>query len=180
MIVLDYKIGSNSDHGEPGLAGDPSSGRPRIIVLYTTIEGTLAALDAAIHLAKGLEARIVLLVAAELAIYYPLDHPPVAASFFDKVCTAILEELQLDESAIRREIYFCRRQVQCLEAMLEPGSLVVLGTRNRKWQRAEFRLARTLKELGHDALLVRPSTEGAHSWSVVQRLLKTNPESKPA
>jgi hypothetical protein len=180
MIPLDHKVGANSDNGEPGLACDRGGGRPRITVIYTSIEGTLAALDAAVQLSKGLQARIVLLVAAELAIYYPLDHPPVAASFFERVSSAILEELQLDESVIRREIYFCRRQVQCFEATLEPGSLVVLGTKNRKWQGWERRLAHTLEVLGHDAVLVRPIAQGGHSWSVVQRLLSGNPESKQA
>jgi hypothetical protein len=180
MMLQNYTVGSDSDYGEPGLAWDPGSRRLRITVVYTTIEGTLAALDAAVHLSKGLGANIVLLVAEELAIYYPLDHPPGAASFFEKVCRAILQELQLDESSIKLDIHFCRRQEQCFEAALEPRSLVVLGTKNRWWQRRERRLARNLKTLGHDAVLVRPRAEGSHSRSVVQRLVNEDPESKPA
>ena len=180
MILLDHKVGSNSDNGEPGPTYDRGGGRPRITVIYTNIEGTLAALNAAVNLSKGLEAKIVLLVAAELGIYYPLDHPPVAASFFERVSAAILEELRLEEIGIRREIYFCRRQAQCFEARLAPRSLVVLGTNNHYWQRRERRLAHTLKLLGHDAVLVRPSAETSHSWSVVQRLVNENPESKRA
>jgi hypothetical protein len=180
MILLDHRFGSNSDNGETGPTCDSGGGRPRITVIYTNIEGTLAALNAAVNLSKGLEAKIVLLVAAELGIYYPLDHPPVAASFFEKVSGAILEEMRLEEFAVRREIHFCRRQVECLEARLAPRSLVVLGTNNRRWQLRERRLAHTLKLLGHDALLVRPSAETSHSWSVVQRLVNENPESKLA
>lgn len=178
MILQNYTVGSDSDHGESGLACDGGNWRLPVTVVYTTIEGTLAALDAAARLSKGLRAKIVLLVAEELAMYYPLDQPPGAASFFEKVCRAIIHDLHLEESAIRLEICFCRRQVECFEAILSPRSLVVLGTKNRWWQRRERRLVRNLKVLGHDVVLVRPRAEGGHSQSVVQRLIDEDPESK--
>jgi hypothetical protein len=171
MIDLDQKVGSNSDNGDAGPACDRGGGRPRITVIYTGIEATLAALHSAFNLSKGLEAQIVLLVAAELGIRYPLDHPPIAASFFERVSGALLEEMQLEAYAIGREIYFCRRLMQCFEARLAPRSLVVLGTNKQCWQRRERKLAHTLKLLGHDVVLVRPNADTYQAWSVVQRLV---------
>jgi hypothetical protein len=171
MILQHDKVGLSSNDGEPGPACDRDGERPRITVVYTTIEGTFAALDAAVRLSIGLEAQIVLLVAEEVAIYYPLNHAPVATRFFQSICGAILQELEINESSVKLEIFFCRRQVQCFEATLEPRSIVVLGTKNQWWHWRERRLARTLKLLGHDAVLVTSRGKGSRCRSVVQRLL---------
>src|SRR5450631_809122 len=178
MIYQDCRFGSDVDSGAPSTADDQDGRRPRISVIYTTIEGTLAALDAAVRLSRGLEAEIVLLVAEELALYYSLDYPPIATAFFEKVCKAILAELQLDAAPIRLEIYFCRRQIKCFESALHPRSVVVLGTGHHFWRRKERKLASTLKALGHDALLVQDATFGPLSKLVVQRISIDNAKSE--
>jgi len=178
MIYQDCRFGSDLDSGAPPTADDRNGRRPRISVIYTNIEGTLAALDAAVRFSRGLEAEIVLLVAEELALYYSLDHPPIATAFFERVCKAILAELQLDATAIRLEIYFCRRQIKCFEAALHPRSVVLLGTGHHFWRRKERKLASTLKALGHDALLVQNGTFGPLSKLVVQRISTDNAESE--
>jgi hypothetical protein len=177
----DERVGWDSGQGGPSPAR--RDGRhPRITVLYTNIEGTLAAVEAAVHLARGLSAELVLLVAEELAPCYPLDHPPAAAGFFARVSCAILDELQLNESSVRLEIHFFRRRAQGFEAVLMPRSLVVLGMKDHGWQRKEKRLAHILNELGHEAILVESNARSCrgsrgdtqHARSVVERLLNQN------
>ncbi len=171
------ECGFGSDVGS-GAADEHDGRRPGISVIYTNIEGTLAALDAAVRLSRGLEAQIVLIVAEELTPCYSLDHPPTATAFFRNVCKAILAELQLDENAIRLQIHFCRRQVTCFETALRPRSIVVLGTGHRFWRRKENKLAHTLKGLGHDALLVQGGAFAVLSKRVVQRMSNENAESE--
>ncbi len=179
MIHQGCGFESDVDSGAPPTAGLHDGRRPAISVIYTNIEGTLAALDAAIRLSRGLEAEIVLIVAEEIAPCYRLDHPPKATAFFQNVCKAILAELQLDENAIPLQIYFCRRQIKCLETALRPRSIVILGTRHHLWRRKESKLARTLKTFGHDALLVRGTAFAAALGKLVmQRMSNENGESE--
>jgi hypothetical protein len=175
--MIHQECGFGSDVGI-GAADDNDGGRPAISVIYTNIEGTLAALDAAVRLSRGLEAQIVLIVAEEIAPCYSLDHPPAATAFFHNVCKAILAELQLDENAIRLEIHFCRRQIKCFETVLRPRSIVMLGTGHHFWRRREKKLAHTLNALGHDALLVQGIAFAPLRELVVLRLTQENAESE--
>ena len=159
MILNENRVGSGSQAGEPGEAQDGH--RPRITVVYTTMEGTLAALEAAVQLSSGLGAEIVLLVAEKVAIYYPINYAHLAAKFFEGVRTMIVKELRMKESSIKLEIFFCRLPAQCFEAMLDERSIVVLGTESRWWQRRERRMVRTLKVLGHDPVLIKPRAKRA-------------------
>ena len=172
-------------HQECGFGSDVGSGatdehgrRPGISVIYTNIEGTLAATDAAVRFSRGLDAQIMLIVAEELTPCYSLDHPPIATAFFENVCKAILAELQLDENAIRLQIHFCRRQIKCFETALRPRSIVMLGTGHHFWRRRENKLARTLKALGHDALLVHGGAFAPLAKLVVQRMSHENADSE--
>ena len=113
-------------HSEPAGAGDSDPEGPRITVILTTIEGPLAALRAAINLARGLRAEIVL-VAEVVYFRYPLEHPPVGSSFFERLGTALVDELDLAGNAVDLEIHFCRDQLRCLEQSLPPRSLVMIG-----------------------------------------------------
>jgi hypothetical protein len=156
MTFTENWVGTGSHIGEPGEAYDQDDNRPRITVIYTTLDGTRAALEAAVHLSTGLGAEIVMLVAEKVAIYYPLNYAHLAARFFEGVRRKILKEMRMKETSVKLEIYFCRRRVQCFEAMLDERSIVVLGTQRRWWQFRERRLVRALKLLGHDPVLVRP------------------------
>ena len=165
---------------EPGKAEPASNrrsdpGRMRVTVVFTTIAGTLAALEAAANFARHLNAEIVLVVAEVIYFRYPLENPPVPADYFEKLCVALVDELEVDLTATRIEIHFCRDQVQCLQLALGPRSLVVLGAGRRWWSTRERRLERALTRTGHRVILVssgrssRP--DNARTQSVVRRLL---------
>jgi hypothetical protein len=100
-------------------------------VLLTTIEATLAALNRAAHFAKGLDVEIVLVVTDVVSFHYPLENPPVAAYFFERLCFALIDESNLDADKVNIEIYFCRDRVQCLQLILKPRSLVVIGAKKK-------------------------------------------------
>ena len=70
-------------HSEPAGAGDSDPEGPRITVILTTIEWPLAALRAAINLARGLRAEIVL-VAEVVLLPLPVGAPSHGIELFRK------------------------------------------------------------------------------------------------
>ena len=161
-------------HSEPWSAGDSDPEGLRISVILTTIAGTLAALRAATNLARGLRAEIVLVVAEVVYFRYPLEHPPVGSSFFEKLGTALVAELDLAGNTVDLEIHFCRDQLRCLEQSLPPRSLVMIGAKKCWWRARERNLERALRERGHDVISVCASAKPgeAHAGRVIDHLLK--------
>lgn len=158
---------------DPVPGADSDSRRMRVTVVFTTIAGTVAALESAARLARNLNAEIVLLVAEVIYFRYALEHPPVAPSFFENLCLALVDELDTELSAASIEIRFCRDQLHCLQQALSPRSLVVLGARRRWWNTHEHRLQRALERHGHSVLLVQASQNSRklHTKSVTRRML---------
>jgi hypothetical protein len=176
--IVNRQVGeAEPHHGDPCPLVESNSGRLRVIVVFTTIEGTLAALKSAAKFAQALRAEITLLVAEAVYFRYPLETPPVSADFLCRLCVALVEELKveeskLDDTAINIDIRFCREQVPCLQLTLRPRSVVVLGARRCWWRRRERKLERALKRMGHDVLLVNVAAGKyrARSKAVIHRL----------
>lgn len=170
MMVLDRIPGTGSN--EPDLTRGKGGGRLRISVVHTTIEGTLAALNAAAQHARGLCADIAIIVTEVVPFRYPLEAAPVPVGFFEALCLALIEESGLEKSACDIEIHFCRDQAACLEAVLRPKSLVVIGAKRCLWPRRERRLEKALKLKGFDTVLVRAKSRSIESCSerVVRRM----------
>jgi hypothetical protein len=181
MNVIDYEIGSTTGGNIPDLQENSGGGRTRITVVYTTIEGTLAALEAALPLSKGLNASVTLLIAEEMPSYFPLGDAPVVREVLERLCHAIFQELNLAEDAVGLMICFCHRQSECLRAELEPNSLVVLGERRRhRWLHRERRLEHMLRDYGHDPLVIPAAADNQHAEAIVQRLLEESAAPTPA
>jgi hypothetical protein len=185
-MTLDHPVFElNPFHPAPAPADCSDSGRMRVTVVFTSIPGTLAALETAVNLARRLNAEIVLLVAEEIYFRYALEHPPVSPAFFENLCLALVDELgeelgrELGDEIgaglppARIEILFCREQLPCLRLALPPRSLVVLGATGRWWNSRERRLERGLNRLGHSVLMVRAQSGAGkiRSQSVVRRML---------
>jgi hypothetical protein len=163
--------------GGPSPFVESDSGRLRVVVVFTTIEGTLAALKSAAKFAQALNAEITLLVTQVVYFRYSMESPPVSADFLCRLCVALLEELkteelELDGDAVHIDIHFCREQVPCLQFALKPRSVVVIGARKSWWRRPERKLEHALKRMGHDVLLVSGEENDyrARAESVVHRL----------
>ncbi len=163
-------------HGCPQSHSDSESRRLRVTVVFTTIEGTLSALETAGNLAQELGAEILLLVTEVVSFRHRIENPPGDWRFFERLCNALLDESIGPNTRSRFEVHFCRDASGCLKQTLAPHSLVLVGASRRWWPRLERDLQRTLIHLGHEALLVPCSVPKAPAKRVVERLLKTQSE----
>jgi hypothetical protein len=121
-----------------------------ISVIFTTVRATLAALRKAGNLANGLGARITLLVPQVVPFPAPLDSSLVLPDWNERRFRLLATGCPVE---IRVRIYLCRDRLETMDSVLEPGSIVVLGSRNRPWPTSEDRLARALRRSGHLVIL---------------------------
>lgn len=170
--VRSVNLDGETHDGEPDLFNGADRGRMPVTVVFTTIEGTLAALNAAAHLSQGLGAQIAICVTEVVSFRYLIQGLPDSISFFQRLCTALVNESCLDDVGI--EVHLCRDQVECLEARLRPRSIVIIGARRCWWPWRERHLERALNKRGFDALLIKANAGGLASRPemVVQRMLE--------
>jgi hypothetical protein len=120
-------------------------------VVFTDFEATRLALQTANHLARDLNARVLLLVAKIVPYPLPLEAPPVSTDFTDRVVSQLAAE---QDSEIRVKVYLCRDRDETIRGMLSTSSIVVLGT-SKSWWPVPPRLARLLKRDGHQVIVAR-------------------------
>ncbi len=122
-----------------------------IVVLHTTVAETLAALKTAARLAGGLSARIRLLVLEVVPYPLPLDRPNVPLPFTHRRFRTLSSSLETSiETNI--DIHLVRDPDKAIESVLEPNSVVVMGTRRSWWPSAHRRVAKRLARLGHQVV----------------------------
>jgi hypothetical protein len=114
-----------------------------IVVLHTTVAETLQALKTAAHLAHGLSARIRLLVLEVVPYPLPLDHPDVTLPFTHRRFRTLAENASVETNV---DIHLVRDREKALASILEPHSIVVMGSHRSWWPN---RLAKRLQRAGH-------------------------------
>jgi len=129
----------------------------RLTVVFTTPRGTRVALHHADLLARGLRARINLIVVGIVPYHASLTRPPVAVDFIRR---SLAEMVSGHETPIRARAYLCRDPRPVFRKVISPGSIVLIGMATRWWPWRERRLARLLQQLGHHVLLVAPQPRG--------------------
>ena len=119
-----------------------------VVVIFTQIRTTLCAMKTAGRLAAGLGARIRVIVPQAFGRMAWECRPDrhSAERHFRTIVGGRKIETQL-------EVHPCSNRWQMLQEALAPGSIVVLGSACRRWPTFESRLARKLREAGHDVLL---------------------------
>ncbi len=123
-----------------------------VVVIYTAVKPTLAALRTAGGLAQGLNGCIHLLVPQVVPFPTPLEQPPVQKSFTERKFRTIAEKSAVDT---RVDISLCRDWEAAVLGGLKPRSVVVIATARRWWRPTrEHRLARMLRKLGHHVVVV--------------------------
>ena len=122
-----------------------------VSVLFTSVEPTLRALKRGAALASRLAARITLVVPQIVPYPLPLNSPPVLLDFNERRFFTIARESHIPTSV---RIYLCRDRFDALAKILGAHSLVVLGDRKQWWPTAEARLAKRLRRLGHEVVVV--------------------------
>jgi hypothetical protein len=122
-----------------------------ILVLFTSTDLTMIALNKAREIAKDLGAAIVVVAAQVVPFPAPLDQPPVRFEFVIKQ----FEEAVRDFGNIRFCSYLCRDQFEAYKRILNRKSPVVIGVRKRWWPTYEERLARRLQRAGCQIILAK-------------------------
>ena len=104
-------------------------------------------------MARGLGARITLMVAQVVPYPLPLAAPDVPVEFTERM----LESLAVEDTAI--EIYLCRDRNETLRRAVPPDSLVIVGARKWRWWTSwlpsrDSQLTRLLRQDGRRVLVV--------------------------
>ena len=151
-----HEFGSAGQRGFLHPDADPSL---PITVLYTTREGTLAALKASAVLARDLEVALGLLITEVVPFRLPLDRPRVSVEFLKRRQEALVAEAGLEGGEISVQICICRDTKETLGRLLPAPSLIVLGGRRRWWPTREQRLETFLARLGHQVVFIDSDAE---------------------
>jgi hypothetical protein len=129
----------------------PDDSTLHLYVVFTDLNATRIALQAASQLARGLNARVVLLVGKVVPFPLPLDSPPVPNEFADAVLSGLAAEQDAD-STVR--VYLCRDREETIRGALPPASLVLVGCSRWPSSGKSRRFARRLRKDGHDVIAV--------------------------
>lgn len=128
--------------------------RLRVTVVFSTTEGTLAALRKAGILAKNLGARILLVVPEVVPLYFLVDNPPIPVQFLERRQLTLVSASGIEADEVAIQIYLCRSRKECLRKVLNSPSLVVIGGKRRWWFARERKLEHYLRSLGHHVVFV--------------------------
>jgi len=121
-----------------------------IDVVFTDFEGTRAALKAAAELTSGLRTGIDLIVPQVVPFPLQLVRPAVPPGFTLRRLLDLASTVDVRPSI---HVYLCRDRLQTLLQVLQPHSVIVVGTRKRWFPTKPERLARALRKNGHHVLL---------------------------
>jgi hypothetical protein len=137
--------------GRPAPAEVTGGRRLEVNVLCTSVPATVRAMERAVEFARGLNARVHLLVAQQVSYAAPLETPPVAVEFQEALFRKIAQNCDVEA---RVDIFLCRDAEQTFLQHLPRHSLVVLGSPKRWWPTREERMARHLRRSGHEVVVV--------------------------
>ena len=147
--------GRSRSHTDAELAAHSLGAEPAglaISVLFTTVRGTLEALQHAARLACELQAQIQIVVPYVVPYPLPIDKASVDPRFGLR---ELITRCGQQPIQTRIDIWLCRDVSQCIQDGLRPNSLVVIGGRRSWWPWArENRLARGLRSAGHQVVLI--------------------------
>jgi hypothetical protein len=161
-----FLVGNGTlSHGTTLPASPPgtneSEGKLEITVIFTSADATLAAIDRAGALLRGLNCHISLVAAQSVPYPLPLERPPVLLGFNKQRLVDIASESPVDTTV---HLYLCRWRSETLASALKPGTVVFIGGRKRWWPTWEKSLARKLRRTGFTVIFLelpearRPAT----------------------
>src|SRR5216683_2238390 len=131
---------------QPVRGGQTADSQATVQVIATTSEGTRAALATAVPLAKGLAAKLVLIVPRIVPYAVELDAPCEPATFLVKHYTDVIERLGGNATV---EICLCRRLRDVVMKVAATRSTVVVGGPVGRWLTSpEERFANRLTHRG--------------------------------
>ena len=123
----------------------------RIHVIYTTPQATRACLRAAGLLAKGLDARLELLVTKVVPYPLPLHRPTTSAAFTEKTVGTLTRNCGID---VNVKVLLCRDAEETIPRWLPSDSIAVIGRRRRWGPGSCSRLIRAIRRSGLRVIVV--------------------------
>jgi hypothetical protein len=120
-----------------------------VVVLHTNTSDTLHALKTAAQLAQDLSARIRLLVLEVVPYPLPLHQPDVSLPYTQRRFRTLAENAVIETIV---DIHLVRDPQKALDSILEPQSVVVMGSRRGWWPTAHRRMAKRLERAGHQVV----------------------------
>lgn len=126
-----------------------AEGSLEVVVLHTTIPGTLSSLKRAASLADGLAASIRLLVLTIVPYPLAIESPQVPVAFTSRRFTTVACEARVDTMV---DIRLGRDRMSMIESALKPRSVVVLERQRSWWPNPTRKLAKRLERLGHQVV----------------------------
>jgi hypothetical protein len=161
------KIGNAECGTRPGsFPGAPSL---EVNVIFTSDQGTRAALRTAGNLARQLNAGIRLLVTQVVPYTLPLEHPKVSVDFVHDRCRRMASECP-EVAEIRINVYLCRDRCQVLRRVLSANSLVIVGGKRRWWPTTEQKLMKVLQAEGHHVIFADLRSDHLPANKLAERL----------
>lgn len=121
-------------------------------VIFTREKHACSALRVAGALAQNLNAHLNLVAVKEVPLGFPLDRPPVAIPFTQQRLYDIANQGMQGPLETTVRLYYCRKKLQGLFHALLPNSLVVIGGNEKLWPTKESRLAKVLRDQGHQVI----------------------------
>jgi hypothetical protein len=122
-----------------------------VVVPYTTAELTKAALRHA-GVCSDLAVHACLVDIQVVPFPCPLTQPPVNREFSECRLEDLLKEAGIPGKA---NIVYTRDWLEGFKKILQPGSLVILATKRRRWwPTREAKLAQALAKAGHQVMLL--------------------------
>jgi hypothetical protein len=144
----------DAPHGPLVEPSDPAIRTDAIYVVYTSIDGTLAAVRVAGNFGKVLGVPVNLIYFRTVPYVLPVDAPcgisPVETDVF-------IERLRAEGLDVRVNVYLCRDEHRAIAAAIKPHSLIVIGGRRSWWPRESERWRRMLEAAGHFVVSVEKS-----------------------
>lgn len=150
---IDFARESGQIRGGPYSSTRALDPRLEVAIIFTTVPGTRAAVEAAGKLARGLGAKLTVLVPQVVPYQFPPTRPPVDLDHARQAALALLAGLCLSEHDMTIQICLCRSRQECWNGAVA-GSLVLVGGRRSWWARSERRLAERIRSLGHEVIFV--------------------------
>jgi hypothetical protein len=136
--------------GKEALAAPRPRAAQPVYVVFTTIEETAPAVEAAVDLARAMGTTVVVLHFR--AVSYPVQlhkadgRSPVSTEAF-------AAHVQAEGVAVEAHVYNCRSPRESMRSVIPARSLVVCGGRRSWWPTRGERLRRALEAAGHQVIL---------------------------
>jgi hypothetical protein len=123
-----------------------------IYVVFTSMDGTLKALEKAREMAKPFDAAIIVIAVEVVPFPLPIDKPPVPMEF---VLRSIEEKADEFPERTRVIPYLCRNAMDAFKCILTRNSPVIIGVKKSWLPSRDERLANRLHRAGYNVTLVK-------------------------